>query len=63
MRVCPRGRVDKLPDFYAITEFELQSLYYIHYVNNGFCERVITSTAESKRVFFLNHKLHTKNED
>ena len=35
------------------------------YVRNGYCKRVITSTAESKRVFFgfLNHKLHTKNED
>ena len=31
-----------------------------------YCKRVITSTAESKRVFFggfFNHKLHTKNED
>ena len=30
---------------------------------NGYRKRVITSTAESKRVFFLNHKLHTKNKD
>ena len=29
---------------------------------NGYCKRVMTSTAESKRVF-NNHKLHTKNED
>ena len=38
------------------------------YVRNGYCKRVITSTANSKRVlfffcFFLNHKLYTKNED
>ena len=35
---------------------------------NGYCKRIMSSTAESKRVFFfvfffLNHKLHTKNED
>ena len=30
---------------------------------NGYCKRVMKSTAESKRVFFLSHKLHTKNED
>ena len=28
---------------------------------NGYCKRIITSTAENKRVF-KNHKLHTKNE-
>ena len=39
------------------------------YVKNGYHKREITSTAESKRVFFcflfcfLNHKLHTENED
>ena len=35
------------------------------YIINGNCKRIITSTAESKRVFFcfLNHKLRTKNED
>ena len=30
---------------------------------NGYCKREMTSTAEGKCVFFLNHKLHTKNED
>ena len=30
---------------------------------NSYCKRVITSTSESKRVFFLNHKLQTQNED
>ena len=30
---------------------------------NSYCKRAITSTVESKRVFFLNYKLHTKNED
>ena len=35
--------------------------------NYGYCKRVITSTAESKHVFFcfcfLNHKLHSENEN
>ena len=32
---------------------------------NGYSKRMLTSTAEIKRVYFvfLNHKLHTKNED
>ena len=29
---------------------------------NGYCKRIMTSTAEGKRVF-KNHKLLTKNED
>ena len=42
------------------------SVWVCDYVRNGYCKRVKTLTAESKRVFlfvFLNHKLHTKNED
>ena len=32
------------------------------YVRNGYWKCIITSTDESKRVF-LNHKLHSENED
>ena len=30
---------------------------------NGYCKCIMTSKTESKHFFFLNHKLHTKNED
>ena len=39
-----------------------ESPFPCDYVRNGYCKRGITSTAESKRVF-LNHKLHSENED
>ena len=63
------------PYVYIYVSFSLSSYVYsldlvreaispfpCDYVRNGYCKRVITSTAESKRVF-LNHKLHSENED
>ena len=48
-------------------EMHAEPPFLCDYVINGNCKRVITSTAESKGVFFfvffLNHKLYTKNED
>ena len=48
---------------YVIT---LEPPFLCDYIRNGYCKHFITSMAESKRVFFLfflNHKLHTENED
>ena len=43
-------------------EIHVEPPFPSDYVRNGYCKCVITSTAESKHVFF-NYKLHTKNED
>ena len=48
--------------YYKIYMYYKTYITKVH-VRNGYCKRVITSTAESKRVFFLNHKLHSENED
>ena len=53
-------------EVFSMKEIHAEPLFPCDYVINGYCKRVITSTAESKRIFFfcfLNHKLHTKNED
>ena len=46
-----------------MNEMNVEPPFPCDYVRNGYCKRIITSMAESKRVFFLNHKLYTKNED
>ena len=49
---------------FSMKEIHAELPFPCDYVRNGYCKRVITSTAESKRVlFFLNHKLHSENED
>ena len=47
---------------FSMKEIHAESPFPCDYVRNGYCKGVITSTAESKRVFF-NHKLHTEDED
>ena len=52
-------------EVFSINEMPAEQPLLCDYVTsrNGYCKRVITSMAESKRVFKKNHKLHTKNED
>ena len=50
-------------EVFSMNEIHTEPPFPCDYVRNGYCKRVITSTAESKRVFFLNPKLYTKNED
>ena len=50
-------------EVFSMKEIHVEPLFPYDYVRNGYCKRVITSPAESKRIFFFNHKLHTKNED
>ena len=57
----------KLEDF-SMKEIHAEPTFLCDYVRNGYCKRIITSTTESKRVylfifFFLDHKLHSENED
>ena len=54
-------------EVFRMKEIHAEPAFPCDYVRNGYCKRVITLMAESKRIFlfvcFLNHKLHTKNED
>ena len=51
-------------EVFSMKEIHAEPPFPCDYIRNGYCKSVITSTAESKRVFFfLNHKLHTKSED
>ena len=50
-------------EVFSMKEIHAEPPFPCDYVRNGYCKRVITSTAESKRVFLKNYKLHTKNED
>ena len=53
-------------EVFSMQEIHAKPLFPCDYIRNGYFKWVITLTAESKRVFlfvFLNHKLHTKNED
>ena len=50
-------------EIFSMKEIHAEQPFPCDNVRNGYSKRVITSTAESKRVFFLNHELHTKNED
>ena len=50
-------------EVFSMKEIHAEPPFPNDYERNSYCKPVITSTAKSKRVFFLNHKLHTKNED
>ena len=47
-------------EVFSKNEIHVEPPFPCDYVRNGYCKCVITSTAESKRLFFFNHKLHTK---
>ena len=49
-------------EVFRMMEIHAEPPFLCDYLRNGYCKRVITLTAESKSVFLLNHKLHTKNE-
>ena len=51
-------------EVFSMNEIHVEPPFPCDYVTsrNIYCKRVITSTAESKCTFFLNHKLYTKNE-
>ena len=50
-------------EVFSMKEIHAEPPFPCDYVRNDYCKQVITSTAESKQGFFLNHTLHTKNED
>ena len=52
-------------EVFSMKEIHVEPPFPCDYVRNGYCKHIITSTAKSKRVFFffLNHNLHSENED
>ena len=55
-------------EVFSMKEIHVEPPFLYDHIRNGYCKPVITSTAESKSVFFflfrlLNHKLHAENED
>ena len=50
-------------EVFSMNEIHTEPPFPCDYIRNGYCKHAITLTAESKFIFFLNYKLHTKNED
>ena len=62
--ICIKLDLVESEKVFSMKEIHVEPPFPCDYVRNGYCKCIITSTAESKRVFcFLNHRLHSENED